>query len=404
MIRALLIALLLTGCGARPDLVWRGADADPVEIPLVQVWRAPRPLVEVWLGDQGPYLFALDSAAPEIVMARRLADLAALPRRHQPKGLDVARAPSLALGDPQGPRLKDVRCLLSPYEGFGEFEERPVVGILGRPFFEAITVELDPGAGALRLWRDAPPPPFGARAASLHDLGDDGWAVEIEAARWQIALGRPVSTTTPAHAAEAGLSAHPGPPAYWLAELDLPQIAPQIPLRPLGDVPDGIAGQLSHHAFAQDLDQPPIIRLDPKGTVSWWPSTPGRGYIGRFSDRLPCDARPRACPTGRVIRRVAPDQLIVRFEVAEPPADPRYWWRIGLSGGPDPVAPLVWIHPMASGPVTAYLTLPPEQADQVDLEAPIHVLDVIPSGAPCAGKLCVAWPPAPLQAEIKTSR
>ncbi|MFN3201159.1 MAG: hypothetical protein ACE366_22355 [Bradymonadia bacterium] len=389
-------------------MTW-SSEREAVEIPLVQAWGADRPIIEARINGRGPYLFAVDAAVPGITLSRRFGEIVDLAWRHPTYGPPVTTLEQLHLGDPQGGiTLTSVESTIFDSESFGEFEGRPVVGILGASLFERWAVELDLAAGRLRLWRGTPtPPPPGHFEHPLEPLGHNrGWSLTLDldatetdredsspkAVVWQLALGRPVSTVSPQVAEALRLTPSPKPPLQWAAELHLGAEPSPVTLSPLEQQASGTEGQLHHGAFGPRT----IMRTLPSGTLQWWQRPTPHAPVGRYPDRLPCDARPRACPTTRLVGSRG-ERVFVEVQVAEPPAHPRYWWRINLGTADHPVTPLLWAHPQAATPITALIELPRGAFEHLrPLDTPLPVLDVVPVGAPCAGKLCVIWPNQPL--------
>ncbi len=368
MIRPLLLAALLAGCGARPP----AAPPAPRTAPLVDAWRPERPLVEVTLNGHGPYLFVLATGLPATTVVAPVArdvGLRVRPDRDPRHGrADHLRAGAL--------ELRDVRCrIVDPAEAFGTFLERPVVGALGADVLGAF--EVDPGAGLVRFAPAAPPPPDALQVPL--DARGGGHTVPATVGGEDVDLW--LATESPLSRLRPGLEAERGP----IPHHDV-TFAGQAPRRvlvlPLGGAPGGVDGVLGG-----DLLRGFALRVDPDaGRLHLWtPHDDVAARLARFPDVGLAGLRAQ-------LIEATPGRVEVAFAPPDRPLPPRYWVRVDAGRPGDPRPLLVRLQPRVPGPLRAaveHRDLDPERLRPPG--APLDIVDVVPLDTPCQGDVCLVY-------------
>ncbi|MBU0553298.1 retropepsin-like domain-containing protein [Myxococcota bacterium] len=350
------LTLLLLSCGAPPS-PWPTPLAGAYEIPLFMAVETPWVLVEARIEGGAPLLLMLDPRTRRGALTREALSRAGL----RPRGaLDPATVeiPCLDLG---GLRLSGLRFgVIGP---LGRVHGRPLDGILGWDLFADRLIEIDPGAGALRVLSWAPPLPASAVRLPV-TLEGERWIYTAEAAgvtrRLEIALGAPLS---------GALGATP-------LALTGPGLRPDLTLVPL-EGGFGADGLLNYGAFA-----PVTLRFDGRrGRLDAWPSHP-RSPMSRFEALAPCEEG--GCLRGDV-ERVRPGRVDLRLyaEVATPAG---FWMRVDFGQGA-PRTALVRLNAAEARLMIADPSISPQVIRPIG--AAIEVIDAVPLALPCAGDACI---------------
>ncbi len=337
-------------------------------MPLVEAWRAERILVEAWIDEQGPLLFAIDSATQGAALSPALVNLLKLPLSRA--GVEVQH---LELGDLH---LGPVTMGLLPAEGDAPYHEISLAGVLGSLLFERGALEIDPGAGLLRLYQSAPPPPEGAQRLGR---GTRAWEPEISlngaSRRFILSTGRGHHTlkkAPPEEEAKALLLE--GEAVAWSAELEW-----------LGKAPERLAFRRGpRDLLGYPLLWGQVLRFGSKSLYSW--PAQGEERLSRFDDLPNCGPRFERCFRGSVLG-VREGRVDLLFEPAPLPLPPRYWLRVDF-GLEQPQTILLRSEPRF-GPLQSSLERPGINPEE--LRSPgtaLSVLDVIPY-RPCHGALCL---------------
>jgi hypothetical protein len=365
-----LIALLLAGCGGAPAVDWGGAAA-MARVPLVDGWRPERPVVEVTIDGQGPYLFVLATGLPESTVLAPLARDLGL-RSRPDRDPEHARVGRLEAGDL---KLRDLRCRILPSDdAFGALRDRPIAGALGADVLGRGRVEVDPGSGKARLYPPGvdPPPVLGASEVPL-EKRDGGWLASAKAGDREVRLWL---------ASESPLSrVRPDPDAPGRQDVSLAGGPPRpVLVLPVKGAPSGVDGVLGG-----DLLRGLAWRVEPGRLLLWVPEDDPAARVRRFPD---------VDLTGLRATLVSAGQGRAEIAVA-PPAAPlpaRYWVRLdaGLPGAPRTFL----VRPQPRGGIAVRAVLENTDLAPDRLRAPggaLDVVDVAPLDMPCQGDVCVLY-------------
>lgn len=156
LVPALAVALLPT-CGAVQTQTVLASEA--VVVPFTQ--HGGHVVVDVWIGERGPYLFQVDTyASIDACLDDDLAaelDLPVTGQARNSDGLttstrDLVTIPELRLGDAS---FRDLRTLVDDYSWLGTRRGRPVQGLVGFTAFDDLLVTFDYPGSRLVLERGA---------------------------------------------------------------------------------------------------------------------------------------------------------------------------------------------------------------------------------------------------------
>ena len=385
MIR-LLCVLLLVGCSARPaPPVWPAAAPDPLVVPLFAVHGARRPLVEAQINGQGPFLFVVDTrVAGGRLVASLAAELGLAVRGDPARGAQRVTVDRLTLA---GTHLGAVTLTLADTPSWGApYEDRPIAGALGTQLLSRGALEIDPGAGTLRLFAQRPAPPAGAQSAPLSPTGDGRLTVQARVLDTPLeallATGAPWTRITPSRARSLELTPVPGTqPVLWrtpVAVAGAPQTTVVHPLH----------GPGAQAQIGWDLLRSQSLRVDGR-TLYRWPVTPSNQPWSRLPQTAPCGPALSRCVAGTVVG-VSAGRITLVFEPPTVPLPERLWARIDLGRSGTPLTVLVRLAPTAGHPYRAALTdhrITPETVRPVG--SALNVVDVVPLGRPCDGLVCL---------------
>lgn len=350
-----LISLSLLACGA-PAPQWPQPLAGAYEIPLFMTAEAPWVLVEAQVNQGAPLLFMLSTRAGPGALTRSALKAAGL----KPQGAlekATARLERLDLGP-----LTLRGVTLAAVGPLGRVHDRSIDGILGWDLLKSRVIEVDRGAGALRIMSWAPPMPPNAQRLPARWSGSR-WIFEgsmgKEALSLEIALAAPYS----------------GVDREEIQALEGAGLRPDLKLERLkGGF--GVDGVLSYPAFA-----PATLRFDTHaGTIHAW-SSPPRAPWRRSEALAPCESG--GCLRGYVERARRGRVDLRLFSEIETPKG--YWLRVDL-GRATPRTALVRLEAKE-----ARLTITDPALDPRHLRAEgeaIEVIDAVRLGAPCAGVVC----------------
>lgn len=377
------LLLLLAGCGA-PPVEWPAeAGARAYSAPLVEAWHVEQPLVEVTLGDRGPFLFVLDTAQ-RATLAEPVARALDLPIVGTPERGRTARATQVGLGDLTLPSLA---FDLVDRPDLGLLHERPVVGALGLALLDDAALEIDRQGGRLRILRGDAPLPLGAREVPLERLKDGRRHLTARIGGHEVpglllATGERLNLLRADAARTAGLSPLPFSEA-WRGTLELGGDRQEAGFLPVGGGHPDLAGALGFPALGGRS-----FRLQDDRLWLWDPPD-ARDHLARFGDLPDCGRDFSRCVQG-VITRVEPGRVWLAFRRPEVPLPPRYWARINLGFGDAGHAVLVRLDPRPRGLLTTSLEDAAFGPDTLrPRDTPLPVVDLVPLGVPCPGDVCV---------------
>lgn len=375
-----LVALLLVGCGARPE--WpAGAEERTWTVPLVTAWRPARLLVEVRIDGSGPLLMGLDTTRAVGTLRPDVVERLRLRRAGDPTRGARVEAGRVALGDIA---LRRVRFEVDD-ASHGVLFGRPVVGLLGTDWFAGRRLEHDPTVGVLRVVAGDASDRAEATVAVTADGG--GWRVPVElggvALRPLLATNADGSALGPALAQEVVEAAAEGAPtgAVRIGGLE----AAGGPWRVIEGAGQGLLSLTGLHGLGWRLDSA-------AGRFGVWRALPGPGRFARFGPLPDCGAGFAGCMAGRV-QAVAKGRVELVFDAPTQRLPERFWLRVDLGPPGRPYWALVQLgaRPAAApGDLVAVLENGDIEPGRIRaVGAAIEVVDVVPGDRPCGGVVCL---------------
>ena len=392
------IAVAAAACGGSPSH-WPES-TEPYAIPLVEAWRPDRWVVRAHVNGRGPVLALIDTGLEDDGILAWAADDLGLPvAGDAARGRNRVRADRLDLGPLT---IRDWRPTRIDLHHMGEVGGQPIVIVLGVGFVDGTRLRADLETGFLHLDRsgaEVPPPAGAVGPLPLARDAHRWWTLRAHSGgrafdRVIFATGARGLALSTSALADLGLVDS----NRNVDEDTLPQpvtVDLSIGGQPLGrhraapwrDGPDGIDGVVGLGALASRT-----VELDGYRDRLWFgPSRDGPAAMDRWPRAAECGPRLAACVRGRVVA-VERGRARVDFESGGPALPTGFWARIDLGPAGAPFVVLIRFGRDRGAPRRAVIErddIGPSRLRAVG--TPIDVVDLVPTGGPCTGDVCVAW-------------